>query len=218
MIPLAVSTVGTWVRGHWRVVVIALVVLAGLLLAFCHPTPNSIPPKEQTSIDSLKITKPGFDSTQHVVKQQAAKVVTKIVHDSAAAVRARAEADHYRRIADSALAVARAQHDTTSAAFVAATNATKEADQLRATNDTLTVRLSEAKTTIVALTDQIARDSLRQHASDDLNARLAKDVKTAGQCRMLPFIRCPTRKQAFVLGAGTAIIAKYAYDQRRGKP
>lgn len=202
-----------WARAHWRLVALGLVGLLASLLAFCHPRANPIPPKEQTSIDSMHATKPGFDSTQRVIKQQAAKVVTKIVHDSTAAVVARREADRYRQIADSALAVARASHDTTSAAFVAADNATKEATQLRVANDTLSARLTEAHGTIVLLTDQLTRDSLRQRASDDLNARLARDVKTAGRCTILPFVRCPSRKAVAVVSLAVGATGKILYDR-----
>lgn len=205
-----------WLRAHWKVVAIGLGVLVGSLwFAFCRPRPNPIPPKEQTTIDSMAATKPHFDSTRHGVVDSARKVVTRIVHDSAAAVRARAEADQYRRLADSALAVARAQHDTTSAAFVAAENATKEAEQLRASNDTLTHRLSESKQTILALTEQVGRDSSRLAASENLDARLARDVKTAGQCRILPFVACPSRKVVAVGGVLVGVVAKSLYDQRK---
>lgn len=205
---LVIAAVLAWAKGHWRAVVVVLVVLAGLLLALCHPKSNPIPPKEQTSIDSMKATKPGFDSMQRVVKQQAARVVTRIVHDSAAAVTARAEADRYRRIADSALAVARAQHDTTSAAFVAADNATKEADKLRASNDTLSARLSEAHATILALTAQVTADSVRQNASDDLNARLANDLRHASPpCYLVPhLVGCPSRKTVAVVSLATGYL------------
>jgi len=207
-----------WLRAHWKGTAIGLgVLIVGLWVAFCRPQPNPIPPKEQTTIDSMAATKPHFDSTRHSVVDSAQKVVTRIVHDSAAAVRARAQADQYRRIADSALAVARAEHDTTSAAFVAAENATREADQLRATTDTLAHRLSEAKQAIVSLTEQIVRDSVRQHATDDLTARLARDVKTAGQCHILPFVACPSRKVVVVGGVVLGVVAKSVYDQRQRK-
>ena len=204
----------TWLRGHWRVVVLAAVIGLALLLAFCRPKSNPIPPKETKSLDSLDATKPTHDSVRKVVTDSATRVVTRIVHDSAAAAKARAEADHYRRVADSALAVARAQHDTTSAAFVAADNATKEANQLRVSNDSLSKRLTEAHGTIVLLTQQITRDSIRQRASDDLNARLANDVKTAGRCTWAYVFACPSRKVVLVAGIAAGAVGTYALDHR----
>ena len=206
--------VWTWLRGHWRVVVLAAVIVLALLLAFCRPKSNPIPPKETKSIDSLDATKPTHDSVRKAVTDSARKVVTRIIHDSAAAVKARAEADHYRQVADSALAVARAQHDTTSAAFVAADNATREAYALRASNDTLTRRLTEAHGTIVLLSRQITRDSIRQRASDDLNARLAKDVKTAGRCTWAYVFACPPRKVVLVAGLAAGAAGVYMLDHR----
>lgn len=206
-----------WLRGHWRAVVVACVIAVGLLVVYCHAVPNQVPLKEQATLDSMKATKPRVDSARKQIKDSAVRVVTRIVRDSGAAVKARAEADHYRRVADSALAVARAQHDTTSAAFVAADNATKEADQLRVSNDSLSKRLSEAHATILALTVQVTADSVRQARSDALNARLANDVKTAGRCRVLPFVRCPTRKEVLLTGLALGVAGKTFYDNQRGK-
>ena len=207
--------VWTWLRGHWRVVVLAAVIGLALLLAFCRAKPNPIPPKETKSLDSLDATKPTHDSVRKVVTDSATRVVTRIVHDSAAAVKARAEAERYRAVADSALAVARAQHDTTSAAFVAADNATREAYVLRASNDTLSKRLAEAHGTIVLLTQQVTRDSIRQRASDDLNARLANDVKTAGRCTWAYVFGCPSRKVVLVAGIAAGAVGTYALDHRK---
>lgn len=198
-----------FLRRYWRWIAGAIVALVALSFAFCRPQPKPVPPKEQKSIDSLTITKPTFDSTQHAVTEGAKKVITKIVHDSAAAVAARKIADDYRRIADSALAVARASHDTTSAAFVAAENATKEANQLRAMNDTLRSDLSIAKDTIAALVHQIKRDSTRQNATDDLNARLAADIRRGDGCRLAWLLACPSRKATAVVSATIGFGAGY---------
>jgi hypothetical protein len=198
---------------YWKPAAIAgALVAVAIWFAYCRPKPNVIPAREQFSIDSGKVTKPAFDSTQHAAIQSATTVITKIVHDSGAVVAARAEADQLRHVADSALAVARQLHDTSSAAFVAAENATKEADRLRASNELLAADLHVAKDTIVALVQQIRRDSTRQHATDDLNARLARDVKTAGQCRILPFVACPSR---LVVAAAAVLVDEGIHHRKQ---
>jgi hypothetical protein len=63
----------------------------------------------------------------------------------------------------------------------------------------------------------LARDSARVDAArlDSLNTRLSHDLEHANDCHILPFVPCPSRKVAFVVGAATASYFLIPPDERK---
>lgn len=58
--------------------------------------------------------------------------------------------------------------------------------------------------------DSAFKDSVLTHADTVLH--IAKDAVSIADCRFAHFFHCPSRKEAFVVGAGTAVVAKVVYD------
>jgi hypothetical protein len=217
-----------WARANKRTASVGTVALvaaiAGSAFAFCRPQPNPVPVKEAKTGDSLKATLPDFVARSDSIQHTAATIVTKTVHDSIVVAVDGTRADSLQKIVDSALTIARAAHDTASAAFVAARNANAEAAQLRSDRDLLAADLTKANATIDDQRAQLARDLTRINVSEapktGLNDRLAHDVQTANQCRVLLLFACPSRKTSFAAGVvGTlAVGAAVHFHKQLGLP
>lgn len=182
----------------------------------CRPTPTPIPPKEQKSIDSLDATKPAFDSSHTQAAHSVTTIITKIVHDSAALAIVRRDAEESRHLADSLAAAASHAADSASAWHAAYDQRSREAADLRVDRDTLSRDLAAAKDTLIRVGRQLRDDSLRIASITVLNAGLARDLRAADPpCRVLPFVKCPSRKVVAVMAAGTGILATIEYDRRK---
>lgn len=180
------------------------------------PHPHRLPPAEQYTRDSLAITKPRADSARHATSAAVAHVIAKIVHDSAAIRAALYRAAAAGRRADSTAAVAQALADTNSRWHAAYEQRTTQVADLQAAVDTLVPDLTAARDTLVRVRGQQHDDSVRFVRGDEFNARLATDVQR-GDCRVL-WIKCPSRKQAFVAGVLAIPAARIAFNAVIGKP
>ncbi len=199
------------------IVVAIIAVLAVVVVWFtsCRPKPNVIPPRENRTIDSLDATRPVFDSsvTNNV------RVESVYVAQSSGNARQARQALH---VADSLHAVAilwqraaDAQEDTASRWFQVARVRGVENDSLRSSNRGLDSALVQSTHAQQAADRRASIDSARLVATTSLNDRLAKDVLTAGQCRIALVVSCPTRTATALTFTLVGVVLKTAYDRRK---
>jgi hypothetical protein len=163
-----------------------------LLFAFCRRSPTPLPEKERAKLDSLKATKPAFDSSHTAT--------------GAAIARIRAEADHERGRADSlsrAAAASRTAADSAERWHLAYAASSREAAGLRVAVDTLERDLKAANDTLGRAKIQLDADSSRIAEHVKTEADLRRDLEHASPpCSVLYVFGCPSRKTAFLVGAG----------------
>jgi hypothetical protein len=180
----------TRLSGMGLALVAIVAVALGLALAFrsCQPVPApKIPAKTQHSIDSLVITKPTFDSSQHAGQQKVARdTLTAITHKTQA-TQAEARANFAKITADSlAATAARAKtSDSAATAWKEAYEArTREAEAWRISsvrNDSAFQAEHSARITLGQL---YAADTLRRVAIERVNTELQDAIKKLEQpCR-----------------------------------
>jgi hypothetical protein len=194
---------------------LVLVIIAVAIARRFHDSGNVVPQREQHTIDSLHDRKPGFDSAAAAGRLQ-------VIHDTVRSVVYRTEVKRVmvaaaadRTIADSLTqlaARATTAADSATQYHAALDVRTREADSLRvavAFSDSAWQYERDAR---IGLGILYAADTLRRVALEQLNVRLAHDVVTAGQCRILWVAACPSRKQALIGGTLLGAAAKYAWD------
>jgi cytoskeletal protein RodZ len=211
------ETVKARLSGMGLALVGIVAVALGLAWAFrsCQPDPvPKIPAKTQHSIDSLVITKPAFDSSQHAGQQKVARdTLTAITHKSQA-TQAEARANFAKITADSlAATAARAKTaDSAAAAWKEAYDArTREAEAWHVAavrNDSAYQAEHAARITLGQL---YAADTLRRVAIEHVNTQLQDAIKKLEQpCRVpgtFGKVPCPSRTVTMVVtavAAGTA--------------
>lgn len=195
-------------RAHWKVTVVSVALaLAVVAFAFCRPRDNPIPTKDAGTLDSLIYTWPTYQAAQ--VAQ--VKIETTYVAKSNQAARASDQAGHRADsiavVADSLERVAKASDDTLSKWRVVAMVRDSEATAYRISRDSARSALTEM--TIAKAAADVRADSAekRRADSEDLNRRLARDVKTVNRCTILWTVRCPSRTETFI---GTVLITAAA--------
>lgn len=197
---------------------LVLVVIAGLVARRFHGSGNTVPPREQHTIDSLRDRKPAFDSAAAAGRLQ-------VIHDTVRAV-------VYRSVVKRVLVAAAADRTIADSLTQLAARATTAADSATRYHAALDARTREADSLRVAVafsdsawqSERDARiglgllygaDTLRRVALEQLNVRLAHDVATAGQCRILWVAACPSRKEVFIGGTLLGAAAKVAWDHSK---
>lgn len=182
-------------------------VLAIVLISEWWPHPMPLPPAEQTTVDSLVATKPDYRRRVDTLTRVDSNAVQQSRVNAARARQAVRMADSLRRVAIDWQRVADAQGDTSTAWKATALAYRAEADTLRVGVHQLDSALT-AQTAAHAAADQRAREAeTRTAALEDLNARLTKDLHRAdAPCRVL-WLKCPSRKLAYVAGALTVPVA-----------
>jgi hypothetical protein len=186
---------------------LAIVVLA--LVAYCRPKPAPIPRAEQKSLDSLEATKPAFSALRDTLILRETTYVTRSSINRAQAIAATQAADSLRERAIVAQRVAEAARDTSSAWRTVAQLRTAESDSLRSANGALVTALSDMNLARSAAVSRATAAEARLTASENLNARLAEDVRAGDRCRILYIAACPSRKTAAISGVilGAAVVA-----------
>jgi hypothetical protein len=189
-----------------------VLLIAAIVLAHRHGTPA----KDQHTLDSLQITKPIFQATQdslakrettyaqHVDSLQTIitqlKTTSSVQHrraDSLAAIAARSSSSPAQRAEEFVL------DDSAASRWHAAYDArTQEAATLRVSLDSSTAQFNAEHQARLAADTRANNAMLRLVPSEDLNTRLAADVKKASECKIL-FITCPSRTVMFIAGAVT---------------
>jgi hypothetical protein len=190
-------------------VVLGLMALIAISVGIAHR--RGIPEKEQHTLDSLQITKSIYDSTQRALAKVETTYVNRVdtLRVAIAARIAKAGALHAR--ADSeAIAANRATPDSSATKWHAAyDDRTREVVELRGALDSSTARWDAEHQARIAADLRATNAATRLTASEDLNTRLAADVKHASECRVL-FWNCPSRKEVAVISIiSTALIVKY---------
>lgn len=173
-----------------------VLLIAAILLAHRHGTPA----KDQHTLDSLQITKPIFQANQDSLVKRETLYVRRVDTLRTIVTRLVTTSNELHAQADSFAAVARVASDSAASKWqMAYTLRTREADTLRAALDTTTKALDAEHQAHLAADLRADNASTRLTASEDLNARLATDIKKASECKIL-FLRCPSRGVMFVAG------------------
>ncbi len=213
--PSMLSTLTTEAKAVARsraVLIIGVAIVAVfivLTLRACRSSGNPIPKADAHTIDSLADAKPAFTRTTDSIR-------TVIVHDTIVTTRTNRVAETLRasavvegRRADSLAALAREHADSARLWRAAYEERTTEADTLKAALVAKDSALVATRDALTGMTLLYRADTARRVALEQLNARLANDVKTAGQCRILFLAACPSRVLSFVGGAALAGAAVY---------
>lgn len=131
---------------------------------------------------------------QKVQEKASAKVDVAVAKNRAEATTTLRHADELRWQADTAGQGAKTVRDSLEMWRTRDSLRTKESDSLRKV-----IHLDS-----IAL-DSVTRDrdrwKVQAFKADTVNLNLAKDLKLKTECQILPFVRCPTRKEAFIAGA-----------------
>jgi hypothetical protein len=182
----------------------AFAVLAIVLL---WPRPTPLPPAERATVDSLIATKPDYRRRVDTLTKVDSDAARQSRVNAARARQAVRTADSLRGAAIGWQRVADAEGDTSTAWKATALAYRAEADTLRVGVHQLDSALT-AQTAAHAAADRRAREAEQRAAAlESLNARLARDLQHAAPpCRVL-WLRCPSRKLAYVAGALTVPVA-----------
>jgi hypothetical protein len=210
MIPLS-----RWPAVSLAVGILAVVTVAAF--AWCRPTPTPIPPKEQTSIDSLNVTSPFYRARRDTLVRVESVYVAASLKNRAGAINAARAADSLRDVAIAWQRTAEAQGDTSSRWYEVAKVRGIENDSLRSANGGLLAALEHQIRARTAADARSVLDSSRLAAVQNLNDRMAADLRRADPpCRVAFAFRCPSRKAVAVTSLALGVLGVVAYQ--RGKP
>lgn len=207
-----------WTRAHLRLVLVGAAIVVLGLAAYCRATSTPIPPKEQTTIDSLKGTKPDFQGRVDTLIKRETTFVAISRHERQGATTTQARADSLRRLALVADSAARAQGDSSSRWFASAQAWHRAADSLGVAVIHLSNAYIAESTARVSADGRAEEYRRRLTATTELNDRLAKDLRRAdAPCRVAFVLRCPSRKAAYVVGVLTIPAVRVAANLAQGK-
>jgi hypothetical protein len=205
---MTIATAQVKLAGVGIVGVIAVIVAVVFGLRGCQSDQGpKIDPVTQRLIDSLKMTKRSFDSTQHAVAQAVGRdTVISIVHDRASAVQLAAAKAAASR-ADSLAIVARTSADSATAWHRAYDARTEEAGKLQNALAQKDSALTSERSAFFQLSGAYDRDTLRRIAIEKVNDGLKDDIAKLQQpCRIVGPIPCPSRTAvALLAGVGGAL-------------
>jgi hypothetical protein len=175
-----ILALANWVRTHRGHTVVIGVVAIALVAGVCRGGGNpAIPPRDQASIDWLASTRPSFLARIDTFYQREVHYVAVSDHKATVADSTRAHTDSLRQRASELEAVAVALADTSSAWRVAALAWHQTADSLTVETDTLRAARDAEKAARLQADARAAAEHTRRDSSEDLNRRLANDVKAA---------------------------------------
>jgi hypothetical protein len=202
--------------GFIALAVVAVGVGVAVAFAYCRPEPTPIPRAEQFSIDSAKATRPAFDSTRRTSIRIESVYVAQSARNRLGATTAMHAADSLRGLAIAWQRAAEARGDTVSHWHDVAILRGIENDSLRSANGGLLSALEDETKARTAADSRVSLDSSRLAATENLNARLAVDLRAADPpCRVLVIARCPSRKVVAVGAIALGILAQIEFTRRR---
>ena len=190
-----------------------LTVLTVLFFAWREDQRPAIPDSTQTRIESLAATEGTFDSVTSNTLAGVDRQAEVVASLQKAVGRAKREADHQRRVADSLLALPRTEAD--SGPFWKQMHDTRLAEtvSLRRANDSLSTIVDTLKTSRDSALAQARRTLVRLDVTSGVVVDLRASITKLTTCRFGPSfasLPCPTRKQAFLGGvaatAGGAVL------------
>lgn len=211
MMPARV-TAWLWRYGDIAAGTLVAIGLCVLLAHLRRGAPPPIPPKDQTTLDSLAVTRPTYTAAIDTLTVHETTYVARSVRAAQTANVQRTNADSLAHVADSLGVDAAAQHDSNTTWHVIAELRKREADALHTANDSLRAALTFEQLARAAADGRALRAEQRDSASEALNQRLAAAVAHAGDCHLVPFVPCPSRKVSAIGGviAGAAAMYKLA--------
>lgn len=197
---------------------VGVAAVALVAFAFCRAKPTPIPTREQHTIDSLAITKPGYQARRDTFVRVESIYVAQSAGNARQARQARHAADSLHALANAAQRVAEAERDTSSRWHDVAVLRGIENDSLRVANTGLDSALAQQIRARTAADARSSADSARLYSSEDLNRRLAIDLQRASPpCRIAWAFKCPTRTQTAVVSLGLGVLAKVEYDRLKNR-
>lgn len=201
-------------RNPLIIALVSLVVLGALWWTSCRPKPTPIPPKEQSSTDSLRITQRGFQAQRDTLIVRETTFVRQSAINRAGAITSTHAADSLHALANAAQRVAEAERDTSSRWHDVAILRGLENDSLRSANGGLLAALDNQTQARTAADARSSADSSRLAAVQNLNDRLAADLRRADPpCRVLYIARCPSRRVVALASIPLGFAAKVTYDR-----
>ncbi len=193
----------------------AMLIILITIVVWLRPTPKPVPPREQTSIDSLAATKPRFDT----VRIESVRVETLMVSRSAQETRQSAiagrMADSLHRVADELQHAAATAGESSERWFQVAETRKVENDSLRSANTALAFALTDQTTARMAADQRATAAEQRLAATTDLTERLKKDIAAGDRCRILYLVECPSRKVSTVAGIAAGTTIAFVFLRRR---
>lgn len=205
---------------RWPAISMTLGVLAVAIVAafaFCRATPTPLPPKEQTTHDSLMITAPAFQARVDTLKQIDSTATRRANALSRQAAHANQTADSLRRVAIAAEARAQAATSSDSAAVAwhhTADDYKAEANQRIASYDSLHTAYVVDSVGHVAARNRADAFEARTIALTDYSARLERDLaRTDPPCRIAYVLKCPSRTIVVLAVVPLTLLGKVEYDR-----
>jgi len=203
-------------RSPILIAIVSVVLLGALWWTSCRPTPTPIPPKEQTSIDSLNVTSPFYRARRDTFVRVESVYVAQSLRNRSGAMTSSHAADSLGALANVALRLAEAERDTSTHWHDVAILRGLENDSLRSANGGLLTALEQQTQARTAADARSSADSSRLAAVQNLNERLAADLRRSDPpCRVLVIARCPSRRVVAVASVALGVLAKIEYDRRK---
>lgn len=194
----------------------SMLALGALYWTSCRPRATPIPPKEQASIDSLNATSPFYHAQRDTLIVRETTFVRQSAINRAGAIKSTRAADSLHAIANAAQRRAEAERDTSSHWHDVAILRGLENDSLRSANGGLLAALEQQTQARTAADARSSADSSRLAAVQNLNDRLAADLRRADPpCRVLVIARCPSRKAVAVTTLALGVLATVAYEHSK---
>lgn len=197
------------------ILTIGLVVAAIVLIIwYVHSHEPNDDPAIHYSEDSLRVTKPIYDSTRIASIKAETVYVQRAAQSEAHSDTLVRVANAQHHIADSLTAVAKSAGDTNTVLWQALNERTVEVVTLRASNDSLRSANVDLRSARIIADTRDTTAQTRLNATTDLNARVAKAIDDSG-CRIVWRISCPSRKEVLVAGMLVGLFHSQITDQAK---
>lgn len=184
-------------------------IIAALLIALVLTCGDESPEPILSDETNAEIERLRADSAEYAKSQDSLRQLAQAAHDvsvqrEAAARRAHLHATQHAEEAERMriqLASATDARDSLPIVMQVLDARTREAEALSVAFDSLDAALILARRAEANANERADRAEERLHAIEQLNARILDDVREAEKgCRILGIVRCPTRKEAFIVG------------------
>lgn len=192
-----------------RVGLVVATLVAVVIAVLSFPHRNATPKKDQNTLDSLRITHPMFEALRDTLILRETTYVRRVDTLVRYANQLDANASTLHKTADSLAGVARSLPETVTVWRRAYEVRSQEADTLRKALFVTRSALENEQQARAAADLRADATSARLTVSENLNTRLANDIRSASECKFL-WMRCPSRPAVFatgaILGAGVAYV------------
>jgi hypothetical protein len=192
---------------HSKITWIVTTAIVVIVVALSIPRRKNVPVQDQRALDSLVLSHGTFQASQDTLVLRETTYVRRVDTLVRYVDRLVASSEILHKKADSLAALARVSEDTASRWRSAYDERTREADTLRVALDTAMYALNLERAARLLADTRADNAMTRLGISEGLNTRLAADIKSASECRLL-WMRCPSRPVMFAAGvlAGGAVV------------